>query len=95
MPADKPGESIFDIALAPDDLQFWGEDSEQHSLVDLINRVLDRGVVITGDVTISVAGVDLVYLGLSAVLTSVATARRRIDDSAGPDRPAAERRDHD
>lgn len=50
---------------------------ERSSLVDLINRVLDKGVVITGDATISVAGVDLVYLGLSAVLTSVSTARRR------------------
>jgi gas vesicle structural protein len=93
MPADRPGESIFDIALAPEDLQFWDDDSEQHSLVDLINRVLDRGVVITGDVTISVAGVDLVYLGLSAVLTSVATARRRMDRTAGPDRDGPERSD--
>ncbi len=93
MPAEQPEESLFDVALAPDDLQFWDDDSEQHSLVDLINRVLDRGVVITGDVTISVAGVDLVYLGLSAVLTSVATARRRMDRNAGPDRDAPDHRD--
>jgi hypothetical protein len=52
-------------------------------LVDLVNRVLDRGVVIHGDVTISVAGVDLVYLGLSAVLTSVATARGTLGRRAG------------
>ncbi|HEX6069552.1 MAG TPA: gas vesicle protein [Longimicrobiaceae bacterium] len=51
---------------------------EGTSLVDLINRVLDKGVVITGNVTISVAGVDLVYLGLSAILTSISAARRRI-----------------
>lgn len=57
--------------------------NEPHSLVDLINRVLDKGVVITGDVTISVAGVDLVYLGLSAVLTSVSTVRRRTLAPAG------------
>ena len=50
---------------------------EPSSLVDLINRVLDKGVVLTGEVTISVAGVDLIYLGLNAVLTSVSTARRR------------------
>ena len=50
---------------------------EPSSLVDLINRVLDKGVVLTGEVIISVAGVDLVYLGLNAVLTSVSTARRR------------------
>lgn len=61
------------------ELDFWESslaDGERHSLVDLINRVLDRGVVITGNVTISVAGVDLVYLGLNAVLTSVSAARR-------------------
>lgn len=46
------------------------------SLVELVNRVLDRGVVVAGDVTISVAGVDLVYLGLNALLTSVSTMRR-------------------
>jgi hypothetical protein len=59
---------------------------EGTSLVDLINRVLDKGVVITGNVTISVAGVDLVYLGLSAILTSISAARRRIaadDERAG------------
>lgn len=45
------------------------------SLVELVNRVLDKGVVITGEITVSVAGVDLVYLGLNAVLTSISTAR--------------------
>ena len=68
----------LEAALASDDLDFWGEEDENRSLVDLINRVLDRGVVITGDVTISVAGVDLVYLGLNALLTSVATARQKM-----------------
>lgn len=56
---------------------------EPSSLVDLINRVLDKGVVLTGEVTISVAGVDLIYLGLNAVLTSVSTARRRALEGAG------------
>jgi gas vesicle structural protein len=79
MAAERGSESAFDVALARDDVEFWDSSGEEQSLVDLINRVLDRGVVITGDVTISVAGVDLVYLGLSAVLTSVASARKRID----------------
>lgn len=51
---------------------------EPGSLVDLVNRVLDRGVVVGGDVTLSVAGVDLVYLQLGALLTSVSTARRAL-----------------
>ncbi len=44
------------------------------SLCDLLDRVLDRGVVIEGDIVISVAGVDLIYLRLEALLSSVATA---------------------
>jgi hypothetical protein len=48
------------------------------ALADLLNRVLDRGVVLGGDVTLSVAGVDLVFLRLSALLTSVATAREKL-----------------
>ncbi|MGH7504268.1 MAG: gas vesicle protein GvpJ [Longimicrobiales bacterium] len=46
-------------------------------LVELVNRVLDRGAVVTGEVVVSVAGVDLLYLGLQLVLTSVETARQR------------------
>jgi gas vesicle structural protein len=53
---------------------------DPHTLVELLNRVLDRGVVVVGHVTISVAGVDLVYLGLNAVLTSVSTARGKSMD---------------
>jgi hypothetical protein len=51
-------------------------DSQLH-LVELVNRVLDRGAVITGEVTISVAGVDLVFLGLQLVITSTETADLR------------------
>jgi hypothetical protein len=56
---------------------------EPQALVDLVNRVLDRGVVLQGDVTISVAGVDLVYLGLNALLTSISTARRTLHRPVG------------
>jgi hypothetical protein len=45
-------------------------------LVELVDRLLHRGVVLAGEVTISVAGVDLVYLGLNVVLSSVDTIRR-------------------
>ena len=55
---------------------------EELSVLDLVDRLLNRGVVITGEATISVAGVDLVYLGLNLILTAVETiaqkeARRR------------------
>ena len=50
--------------------------NDELTLVELVNRVLDRGVVINGDLVISLAGVDLVYVGLNLVLTSVETARQ-------------------
>ncbi|HET8567845.1 MAG TPA: gas vesicle protein [Candidatus Limnocylindria bacterium] len=54
------------------DLRTLGPDDELRvSLVELAHRLLDRGVVLTGHATISVAGVDLIYLGLSVVLSGV------------------------
>jgi hypothetical protein len=47
------------------------------ALVDLVDRLLGGGVVIAGDITLAVADVDLVYLGLRALLTSVATAEEK------------------
>lgn len=47
---------------------------EDVTLLDLADRLLAKGVSITGDVVISVAGVDLVYLSLRALLASVDTA---------------------
>ena len=41
------------------------------TLVDVLDRVLDRGVTITGDVVLSVAGVDLVHLGVRLVLKGI------------------------
>jgi hypothetical protein len=46
------------------------------SLVQIVDHVLNSGIVIQGSVIISLAGVDLIYLGVSAVLTSVETARK-------------------
>jgi len=42
-------------------------------LVDLLDRVLAKGVVITGDLTISIAEVDLVRISLRALVASVGT----------------------
>jgi gas vesicle structural protein len=43
------------------------------TLLDLLDRMLDKGVVLTGDITISVANIDLVYVGLKVLLSSVET----------------------
>jgi gas vesicle structural protein len=52
-------------------------DTEQLVLGDLLNHVLDKGVVISGSVTISVADIDLLVLDLRLLLTSVETSMRR------------------
>ncbi|MCE7793268.1 gas vesicle protein [Salipaludibacillus sp. CUR1] len=43
------------------------------SLLDILDAVLDKGVVLQGDITISIAGIDLVYLDLRILLSSVET----------------------
>ena len=50
---------------------------QEVALVDLVDRLLGGGVVIAGDITLSVADVDLVYVGLRALVTSVATAEEK------------------
>lgn len=49
---------------------------QQVTLVELVDRVLNKGVSLTGDITLSVAGVDLVYVGLRLLLASVSTLDR-------------------
>jgi hypothetical protein len=57
-------------------------DDEQLILGDLLNHVLDKGVVITGSVTISVADIDLLMVDLRLLLTSIETSiRHGIDRS--------------
>jgi len=46
------------------------------SLCETLDRVLNKGAVVAGDIVISVAGVDLLYLGVNLVLTSVETMRQ-------------------
>lgn len=45
--------------------------SERLALVDLLDRVLGGGVVVAGDITLSIAGVDLVVISLRALVASV------------------------
>ena len=54
------------------------------TLLELVDRVLNKGVVLSGDITLSVAGVDLVYVGLRVLLASAATLdeQRLLDEVA-------------
>jgi len=55
------------------------DEMEHVSLCEALDRVLNKGAVLTGEVTISVADIDLIYLGLQAVLSSIETARDSLE----------------
>jgi hypothetical protein len=61
--------------------------SDELSLLELADRLLNRGVVLTGEATISVAGVDLIYLGLNVVLTAVENLRGTREPAPARDHP--------
>ena len=49
--------------------------ADRASLCEVLDRVLNKGAVVVGEITISVADIDLIYLGLQVVLTSIEKAR--------------------
>ena len=49
-------------------------EAQDVTLLELLDRVIHRGVILSGDITISVADVDLIYLGLRVMLSSVERA---------------------
>jgi gas vesicle structural protein len=51
-------------------------DATDVTILDLLDRALDKGVLLWGELTLSIADVDLVYVGLKAMLCSVDTADR-------------------
>jgi hypothetical protein len=53
-------------------------ESNELTLLDTIDHVLNRGLVISGDIVISVADIELIYLGLNVVLGSVETISRAL-----------------
>jgi gas vesicle structural protein len=46
------------------------------TLVEVVDRVIDKGVVLSGDIVLSVADIDLIYVGLRLLIASQDTARR-------------------
>lgn len=64
--------SPFDRVLIESDAEQLEE--AELSLLETLDHVLNRGMVIAGEITISVADVDLIFLGLNVLLSSVETA---------------------
>jgi hypothetical protein len=64
------------------------------SLIDLLDRILDKGVVINGDITVTIGKVELLSLKINLVIASLETAKRygiRLPwegDAKAPKRPA-------
>ena len=55
----------------------YPDPEEEMGLAELVNRVLDKGALISGDVVISVAGVDLIYLGLRLLVSGAESMHAR------------------
>jgi len=56
--------------------------SKRITLAEVLDRVLDKGVVVKGDLVISVADVDLIYIGLQLVISAVDKLYDYAGDSA-------------
>jgi hypothetical protein len=62
--------SDFDQILVGDE---W--ENTDLSLLETLDHVLNRGLVIAGEITIAVADIDLIFVGLNVMVSSVETAR--------------------
>lgn len=47
------------------------QEQKEMSLLELLDRLLDKGIVIHGDLMISIADIDLIYVGLRLVIGSI------------------------
>ena len=77
-----------DEAALMEDAAFTEETSltegTDNTVLELLDRVLNTGVVLVGDVTITVADIELVYLRLQLLLSSAETARQAGWLAVGP-----------
>jgi hypothetical protein len=53
---------------------------ERITVLEVLDHILDKGIVVSGSLVISVANVDLIYLGLQLVLSSVETLLPRTQE---------------
>ena len=64
--------SPFDQVIISGEVEQWEE--SDLSLLETLDHVLNRGLVIAGEITISVADIDLIFVGLNVLVSSVETA---------------------
>src|SRR5206468_1993773 len=68
--ADRGGDDVKELSPA------------DASVLELVDRLIHKGVVLAGEATISVAGIDLIYLGLNVVLAAAETIEQKIQRKA-------------
>jgi hypothetical protein len=76
--------SPFEQIMVGSDLEL--ADDAQLSLLETLDHVLNRGLVIAGEITIAVADVDLVFIGLNVLVSSVETANEVVRERTRKDR---------
>lgn len=64
--------SPFDQVIISGEVDQWEE--TDLSLLETLDHVLNRGLVIAGEITIAVADIDLIFVGLNVLVSSVETA---------------------
>lgn len=66
-------------------------DTEEASLLDVVDNALNKGVVLSGDLTLALAHVDLVYVRLSLLLCAADRVLPPGEDAKGPGHPRRRR----
>ena len=81
--------------MADEELEQLLDEESELSLLETLDHVLNRGLVIAGEITIAVADIDLIFLGLNILVSSVETAhevlRERQKVAAGGESTSPER----
>ena len=72
------------VVAEPTDADLILETTHEATLLDMLDKLLNKGVVASGDIVLGVAGVDLIYMRLSTLLCAI--------DRIMPDAPGRKRR---
>ena len=71
--------STFDQIIVSEE---W--ENSDVSLLETLDHVLNRGLVIAGEITIAVADIDLIFIGLNVMVSSVETAQEVLRNRQNP-----------
>jgi hypothetical protein len=61
--------------MADEELEQLLDEESELSLLETLDHVLNRGLVLAGEITIAVADIDLIFVGLNILVSSAETAQ--------------------